>query len=175
MGVCHPEPEAKDPMNWSPARVVFSFSSCVSSFSASFGSWVPSPKHGGAREPKEAFLIRLSSPGGGGLRSYSYSSSRRHIRLLTVERPYSLARRLANKRQSFAQGTFCIRPTVRSWLLCRSLILLYRRGASGTAPTSEALNNSPLCSIARMTLSSLRATATTATLRRAGWPACTRS
>ena len=113
-------------------------------------------------------LVRLSCPAGGGLRSYSYSSSRRHIRLLTVERPYSLARRLGNKRQSFTQGTFSIRPTVRSSLLCPFLILLYRRVSAGTAATNDSLNNSPLCSIARMMASSLRATATTATLRRLG-------
>jgi len=122
------------------------------------------------RKPDEPLfsLLGLSCPAGGGLRSYSYSSSRRHIRLPTVERPYSLARRLGNKRQSFTQGTFSIRPTVRSSFVDPFPVRFYRRLFAGTAATSDSLNNSPLCSIARMMASSFRATATTATLRRLG-------
>ena len=118
MFLLSPRAKSRGPMNWSPARGRFIFLShglCPTTLPV-LGPQTPSPIAEGSRSPKQAFHFFCFSldATAGGLRSYSYSSQRRHTRLHTAESSYSLARRRVPTRQPLDQDTLRIRPTVAS-------------------------------------------------------------
>jgi hypothetical protein len=105
-------PKATNPMNWSPARGMYVFSEHFFILQCIVFRSAPSPVVEGARG-KRCFRFSYS-PTAGGLRSYSYSSRGRHMRLPTEESSYSARRRPQDRRQFIAQDTLGIRPAIGS-------------------------------------------------------------
>ena len=170
--------KTQNPMNWSPARGMCGFSEHFFVLHCILFHLAPSPAVEGA-SGKGCFHCLLATQ-----RPAAYAPIRtrphgRHTRLPTEESSYSLGRRPASRRQFYRSGysrnqaSHGIDPLTSSSVVLRIhrlLVLL-----CSCRETSSSLNSSPVLSIARMIVSSLRAVATTATFFRRFWPPTIRS
>ena len=163
-------PKAENPMNWSPARGMYDFVRTFFVFHCILFHLAPSPAIEGA---SGRGCLHFNNPTAAGLRSYSYSSSR-----TAHETSYRGEFLFCSDAVRRAGGNFTLRilsesgqPWDRSThqvqLFCGFTACWF---CSFLGETSSSLNSSPVLSIARMIVRSLRAVATTATFFRWFWP-----